>query len=531
MLKKLDKYVMILTYIYLILPVTLFALGWLNLPLAIILTVLSAYGGIKAVKGFENYQPIKISTRKVILAIFIVLGVMVWVYMSGVGGFSFQNDDFELRNVMLHDLTDLHWPVHYNYPSEPKISDMSGHQGALVYYFTYWLPAAAFGKLTGWGGANLFLYFWTVLGILLCFYWFARNIRKWPLMLLLLFILWSGMDAAGQFIQGAPFPLGEHIEWWFSEFQYSSNTTALFWVFNQTVVPWIIVMLFLNRLNKKSVLFTYALCVPYAPFSFIGLAPFAVYYLLSGKRAETEPSSENSGNFKTEVKVGFKAKFISLSKALWHVIQAASSWSNCLIAPIVIGIFLLFYRNTSGHFAGEFIWPYHWGPGTDTLPFLYSYLLFCLLEFGIYALLIAGKFKKEPVFLIAVTALLLIPSYQMGINNDFVMRVSIPSLIFLMVFVAKFLTEPIQGKFKNGILKFLLVGFLLIGAITPFNEIYRSVTQTWSNPQGIINDRVRTLSTLDESKAEIINVFVAKDPRNTFFFKYLGGNLTTGNRN
>jgi hypothetical protein len=455
---------------------------------------------------------------------------MVWVYMSGVGGFSFQNDDFELRNVMLHDLTDLHWPVHYDYPPEPKISDMAGHQGALVYYFTYWLPAAIVGKLAGWGGANLFLYFWTVLGVLLCFYWFARNIRKWPLMLLLLFILWSGMDAVGQFIQGHfPFPLGEHIEWWFSEFQYSSNTTALFWVFNQTVVPWIIVMLFLNRINKKSVLFTHALCLPYAPFSFIGLAPFAVYYLLYGKGAKAWLSSENTGNFGTKVKMNFKVKFKSLSKSLWHTIQAASSLSNWLIAPIIIVTFLLFYSNTSGHFVGEFVWPYHWGPGTDTLPFLYSYLLFCLIEFGVYALLIAGKFKKEPVFLIAVTALLLIPSYQMGINNDFVMRVSIPGLIFLMVFVAKFLIEPIRGNIKNGVFKFLLVGFLLIGAITPFNEIYRSVTQTWSNPQGIINDHMRTLSTLDESKAKIVNVFVANDPQDTFFFKYLGGNLRTGN--
>lgn len=483
-----------------------------------VLTVLLAYGGIKAVKNFDDYRPFNISGMKVITAVLIVWVVLCWVYLSGIGGFMFQNDDFELRNAMLRDLTDFSWPVKYNYSAEPKIHGLSGHQGALVYYFVYWLPAAMFGKFFGWGGANCFLYFWTVLGVLLCFYWFSRHIRKAPVALLLMFIFWSGMDAAGVISRGGRFACGDHIEWWLPFFQYSSNTTALFWVFNQAIVPWIIVMLFLNRLNKKGVFFTYALCLPYAPFSFMGLAPFTVYYLVSGNGAEKIFSSSSHIHYKTNFKALFKAVF----ETLRHNLKAALSFSNLVIAPVLIGVFLIFFSNTSGHFTGELIWPSHIGPGADTLSFLSMYLWFCLFEFGIYALLIAGKFKKDPVFQITVAALLLIPSYQMGINNDFVMRVSIPGLIFLMVFAAKFLANPDRSGLKQGILKFLLIVFLLTGAITPFNEIYRSFDQTLKNPQGIIRDGFHTLSVLDESKKEVIEAFVVKDPQDTFFFKYLG---------
>jgi hypothetical protein len=518
MMKKLDTYVLIASYTFLIFPVLLFAVGWLNFPLMVVMTGLLLFGGFKAVKDFHNDQPFKISLRKIIIALAIIFVIMAWVYLSGIGGFMFQNDDFELRNVMLHDLIDLHWPVQYSYPTEPKVDDMAGHQGALVYYFTYWLPAALIGKLAGWKGANIFLYFWTVLGVLLSFYWFARNVKKWPLMLLFLFIFWSGMDAAGQFSQGNfSFAFGDHIEWWLSDFQYSSNTTTLFWVFNQTVVPWLIVMLMINRINKKSLLFTYALCLPYAPFSFIGLTPFVAYYLFSN-RMQTDATPKSSGIL---VK-----PFLHW---IWSNIKAAFSFANLLAAPLIIGVFLIFFSSTGGRFNGEFIWPYHFGPGANTLPFLMTYLLFCLLEFGIFALIIMGKFRKEPVFLIAITLLLLIPSYQMGINNDFVMRASIPSLIFLMIFTAKFLAEPIQGRIKTGVLKFLIIVFLLIGAVTPFNEIYRSVDQTIHNPQGMIKDNMHTLSKLDESRSGSIESFVVKDPRNSLFFQYLGGDLKTGN--
>jgi hypothetical protein len=518
MFYKFDKYVMILTYAYLVLPVILFALGWLTLPLAIILTLMLVYSSLKAIKDFarpsvNDFSPVKFLSLKILLALAIALAIIYWVYLSGIGGFTYQNEDFDLRNAMLRDLTDFNWPVEYVYPAQPDIYEMAGHQGALVYYFIYWLPAALFGKMFGWAGANFFLFVWTILGVMLCFYWFSRNFKRISALLLLLLIFWSGLDAAGWVKQGSPLTPGTHLEWWAGMFQYSSNTTGLFWVFNQAVVPWIIVMLLVNQLPKKQAVFTYALCLPYGPFSFIGLAPFMAYYVLSG------PNSEKI----------FPRKPIIDFKALWHNLTSAFSVSNLLVAPLIMGIFGLFFRNPGSLFSIEFLWKplLNFKETFQHIDFVYTYLLFCLLEFGIYAFLIKGNFKKDPVFWIIVFSLLIIPSFRMGINNDFVMRASIPALTFLMVYVAKFLAAPNQRGLKYQILKFSLIGFLLIGAITPFNEIYRSMTETGRNSGGIIRDQWHTLSTLGDFKSGI-GFFVVKDPQNTLFFKYLGNNHAFG---
>jgi hypothetical protein len=510
MLPKLDKQVMFLTYAYLVLPVILFAVGWLKPLWAIPLTILLLYAVIRAVVDYEDYRPVKLYTSTILIAAFVILGVLYWVYLSGIGGFSFQNDDFDLRNAMLRDLIDFDWPVKYNYPARPQIHELAGNQGALVYYFAYWLPSALFGKVFGWGAANVFLYLWTVWGILLGFYWLSRKVKKLSFFLLLLFIFWSGLDAIGYLLHGFHFSFGEHLEWWSSFFQYSSNTTALFWVFNQIVVPWLIVMLLVNRISKKLVFFTYALCLPFAPFSFVGLTPFVIFYIVSGKNAK---------------KIFSREKWVNFS-ALAHNLKANLSVTNLVTAPILIGVFLLFFFNTSSRFGGT-IWgpegPYNYlGFSVDTLSVIFNYLLFCLLEFGVYVLLIRGKYKRNTVFLIMIASLLLIPNFKMGIFNDFPMRVSIPALTFLFVFVAKFFTDPSPKGSKIRILKYILILFLLIGAVTPYNEIYRSIDLTRENPEGIINDRWHTLSTLEDFKTPVIETFVVKDPQHTLFFKYLG---------
>ncbi|MCL6589404.1 MAG: hypothetical protein K6U80_05555 [Firmicutes bacterium] len=516
MLKKLDKYLLALTYAYLVFPIILFAFGWINPILAVILTIMSLYAALKTVKDFQNPfmsdHLVKFLSLKILMALAITLAVTYWVYLSGIGGFTYQNEDFELRNAMLRDLTDFNWPVIYDYPAQPDLHELAGHRGALVYYFIYWLPAALFGKIFGgWVAANIFLYIWTVLGILLGFYWFSRKFKRISALLLLLFIFWSGMDAAGWLERGRPLSPGIHLEWWAEVFQYSSNTTCLFWVFNQAVAPWIIIMLFAtNRINKKQLLFTYALCLPYGPFSFIGLAPFVAYYLLSGPDA---------------LKIFSRRRLPDL-RALWHNLKAVVSVSNLLVAPFIMGVFWLFFKNPGSLFSFEFLWKplFNFNETLKHLHFVFDYFLFCLLEFGIYALLISGKFKKDPVFLIAVCSLSLIPSFCMGLNNDFAMRASIPALLFLMVYVAEFLAETKPQGLKDKILKFSLIGFLLIGAITPFNEIYRSMDITGKNPRGIICDRWHTLSTIEDFKTGGLGVFVVKDPQDTLFFKYLGNN-------
>ena len=135
-------------------------------------------------------------------------------------------------------------------------------------------------------------------------------------------------------------------------------------------------------------------------------------------------------------------------------------------------------------------------------------------------LIICDVFKKNPWFIVATISLILIPNYYAGIYNDFAMRVSIPALIILMVYVSRFiLSEDIIHK--NRRTKVYLIILLFIGAITPLQEISRSVYMRLYHPDHLITDDTRTLSILDAKHIGAIKFYVGNDLQKSVFFKYL----------
>ena len=77
-----------------------------------------------------------------------------------------------------------------------------------------------------------------------------------------------------------------------------------------------------------------------------------------------------------------------------------------------------------------------------------------------------------------ITVILIIcPFIKVGYGYDFCMRASVPALFILMLMCMETLERiRLDGR------KYLLAGYctvLLIGAITPFNEIHRSVRETF----------------------------------------------------
>jgi hypothetical protein len=95
------------------------------------------------------------------------------------------------------------------------------------------------------------------------------------------------------------------------------------------------------------------------------------------------------------------------------------------------------------------------------------------------------------------------------------MRVSIPPLIILMTYVLRYLFDG-----HHRVVKLLLTLIFVIGSITPFNEIYRSVIVTSCYYSDRLADHVQTLSSFQLMKD--VGPFVAIDPERSFFFKYLG---------
>jgi CDP-diglyceride synthetase len=147
------------------------------------------------------------------------------------------------------------------------------------------------------------------------------------------------------------------------------------------------------------------------------------------------------------------------------------------------------------------------------------YVLFCFLEFGLIALLLAKKFRKEPLFIIAVVSLIIIPWCSAGRSNDFAMRVSIPALLVLTIYTARWFVE--NGKNKNSVVKTMLICCVIIGAVTPANEFIRSIKYTIYKPSQCIADDWKTFSTISKFKIRLLDNFIGIDPGKTFFFNTL----------
>ena len=438
--------------------------------------------------------------------------------MSGIGCFMYQNWDFIARNPIYRDLCDYEWPIVYDLSQQSDaVKAITGSDTvAFSYYLTYWLPPALLSKIFVLNelGRNVILYFYTVLGVFLITYNLCRYFKKTSYIILAIFIFFSGMDIVGYLLRyvfaitAKINPSGEvtelskiiyiHIERW-CKFLYLSNTTQLFNVFNQAVPVWLIAILFLQLRSNKNSLALSSLTFAYSAWAIFGMIPLALWQ-------------------------AFK-----LNKKF----RDAFTLQNILI-PLAILI-------TYGSF-------YIMGNGSHGKPFqfyienfkeLCEYMLFTLLEFGIYMIIMGKRIAKYDFYHIVLIELLLFPLYTLDIN--LIMRGTLSTLFVFMIFILRFLFEEDRALKKR---KIILVIALVIGAVTSVNEINRSVLYSavhvlrennllptaliqWAENENIKFSRneinsLGKIKTEDKMSIEMCkDQFFAYDYKNSFFFKYL----------
>lgn len=308
----------------------------------------------------------------------------------------------------------------------------------LVYYVGYWLPAVSAGKILGWRVANFALFLWTWLGVLLTTLHIALKIKTSVFKVTLFFIFFSGMDALGALFYAKDYPTLyppiQHLEIWAGNLQYSSFTTQLFWVFNQSVPAWLCIALVLNSKKLDVKILSGALCFFFAPLAAVGLFPYLLIDDIDGLRT----------NLKTFLKdIRFDVVFAGV------VIVAIS--------------YLYFSSNTAAQ-----------ERGLQSLA-LKDVLVFFLLEDGILWLLLAPQKWRDPRWALTGLLLFIMPFIQLGNGQDFVMRASIAPLFYLMLASGETLFQNNAPR----ILRITLFGLILIGALTPLYEINRSAYRTY----------------------------------------------------
>ena len=468
-----DRNIEIYSLIYIIIPYIIFAFGWLKFPVAIILAFLTVIAAFLYAKNLDNKE-VYLQNKNLKYFLIVILILFIWCLMSGMGGFGFQNNpDWEKNNAIFHDLFLNKWPVIYK--------DYS-----LVYYLGYYLPIGFVMKLFGWNIGYLFSFTWGFLGLILAIYWLKRLSGSFSPLILLFFIFFSGLDLLGLIIKFSVFPDPETlshfkhigcIEWWAGLFQFSSNTTSLFWVPQYAIQGWLLTGLVLNNIqnhnSSRNLLFLWALCIFGVPFIFLAIIPII---------------------------------FAGIYKNRGGKLKELFSFQNFIAAPFIILVFMAYF--TSKAFKDPFnaMSDYMQSPY-----FIFTYLIFILMEFGLYAIVVHKYFKNDVIWNVTLLSMILMPFVRIGGGNDFVMRGSACYLFIFFIYIIRAVWQKSLKKRE----KAALAIFFLIGAFTPFLEIKRSVTH-YSAGIPVLTEQY---SVMDLYKHKNNSQYLGD--KEAFFWKYL----------
>ncbi len=436
-----------IAYAYLVIPFILFAFGWLNSIAAIVVCSIIILGLIFTWRSLSTEGRVTFKKSDLIFSV-IVLGA--WLFLSGVGGYSFQNWDHHSRNAVFRDLINFPWPVVYHF--SPAIANQFEVHSSVIlsYYFGFWLPSALIGKLLGWGAANFILFLWTYLGIVLSAVLSASKLKTSLLKTALLIIFFSGMDLVGVLLlENLPgysyphlWPPIQHLEWWAGSMQYSSFTTELYWTYNQFVPALLIMSLFVTSSNIGTAVFLGGLCFFFAPLPALGMLPLLGGSIISEILSFLRSKSERL-----------------LSTLLSRHVFTFENFAGLTIGGIA---FLFFSTNLSAQTRSFSL------PASPVI-----YLLFLLLEGLLMWLLLLPINKNSWAWYVTGLILVLAPFVNIGGSWDFMMRTTIPALYILMLGCGRFL-----GINKGGVVRVLVLCFLFLGAFTPVYEMNRSIVRT-----------------------------------------------------
>ncbi|MCQ2913613.1 MAG: hypothetical protein MJ247_00245 [Alphaproteobacteria bacterium] len=446
-----------MAFIYILSPLLMFVLTHLNwwcslLSASLILAV--AYYQYLYMNIRETEDVFCISKKQCL----IILAISIfWVGFSGIGGLLGQSSDYDVRNALYFNLIHNSWPVYYS------------QKVVMTYYFGFWLIPAFITKILGFFISNdnaLFivglqiLQLYSILGIYiffcLIFSYIKPKNKKQIALCLLLPIFFSGLDLIGFYMitwgnvklayviykgQAPDYiilsSLVTHIEHWSYPLQYSSLTTCLFWVFNQTIITWIAVLLFMIDRDPKQYGILFVSTFFCGPFPSVGLGLFMLSLL--------------GCDFVRNV----------IKKDIKSTILNAWSKQNGLMIPLLILIFLFFSSQHDSDFRQI----------RQVNPFVWFW--FVSLEALLYVALILKRNIKDPIFITMIISLLCICLIMVATDFDFGARASLPAVLVLMLYVLKGLV----GKDLYLEVKILLGILLIIGAATPIVEFNRPIAK------------------------------------------------------
>jgi hypothetical protein len=423
----------------------MFILLWIRPVISIPVALALCYSLIETYRYSDPFHLEKRSNKVEIVIIVTIL--LIWVVSSGIGGLVWQNPwDHMFRNAIFNDLVHYDWPVLDSSYSDPRL---------LCYNFGFWLPSAMIGKLFGFQGGYFFQLIWAFIGVLLAFALISEYLKKVSILTAVIFVLFSGLDILlyflGKIYSGSINTVlvellnGVHLELKLYQFNSSSNTTLLYWVYNQTIPFWVGFMLLLRQKSNRSRLFVYMLILLYAPFPAVALVPMMLFLLL-------RKSNFVGPNGLKSIRFFFQESF---------TISNITGFCICLIIA-------LFYMSNAATGALGFI-----EINQNTI---LEFGLYFVVEFLVFLAIILLAKKSNPILWILLTTMIVFSFVKLGNSYDFAWRTCIPVVFYCMLLITDIVVH--NRLSSNRLLKIIVFFILILGCITPSMEILRTSRNT-----------------------------------------------------
>src|SRR5438067_1389827 len=336
--------------------------------------------------------------------------------LGGEGHFFFANYDWLTRDAVLADLVRQSFPVLFDYQgSEFFLRAPLG---------MYMIPSAV-GKLLGLRSAHLALLAQNATILALTLTLLMALVPRRKAVFLVAFIGFSGIEIVGAFINAGfklaafgtftwPVHMHQHLAMWNPFFEYTNHITQIFWVPNHALPGWWLAALCVLHVRREVdsavLVLSFAFLLFWSPLAMVGALPIVTYLVL-------------------------RRDFAGLPDPR---LLAAGLVALCFI-PIVI------YLEAD---AGSV--PHEWRVLKDGFWIIYP--LFIMVQIP-HAAIVAWFWQRldhgaKTLALLSIGLLLVIPTYSVGLNNDFAMRASIVPLA-LLAFVFGSIVAELQ--FSDGI--------------------------------------------------------------------------------
>ncbi len=467
---------------YVAVPLVIFVVGWLRLPIALILApaivFCFAHSGMRAVAwardayGSKPPPDASYTDEDFFFRAFLLTGVVAFlVACTGIGGFTFRFSDYASYDGLLRVLIEHPWPVGaiLDFPKPDS------YWPNMCHYWAYFLPPAVVGRILGWNAAYIFIYFWHTFGVLLSVIWFLRLVGTFRLRYALLFLLFGGIDLIG-YLCTTPLPGLQDVTWldyltgafWWSTGRgwmahWSANFSLLtpdgqtvmggvFYRFygmlsflfdgpNHVLPAWVLLFMVLHdALRRRTV---------ERAFLLTSMLPICSVFVTMGA-----------------IPVLAAAVIYTRAKRLFSI-------GNIIVGPALVVILALYYQSVESKFPNSWLWRF------QDIRQTWSYLLlYYASAFGVYVLVAPsmrgnGYRPGRLWFYLAVTVFLLAPWYRLGVYNDFTTKAVIPCQLVFLVCLATAIREP-SGKWA-WLRRNLLVAALVLGSWAAFGIVYRAI--------------------------------------------------------